>query len=648
MKILYFDICAILIMVVMTADLFLRKNRGTHTNRMLLALYLNVLITTVLDLWSEAYNIWVLASETDSTLRYILYYGYFLSRNFTPLLYQLYLCAVTDTWHILKKRRRLQLMLFAPYSVVCLLLFSNIFFHNIFYFDENLIYTRSYMFYCLHACAMVYLAGGIVFLITYRKVLPKDKLLALICFYPWNLCAILIQAFIPEYLIEMFLNTMSLFLISNIVQKQDEMLNPAVGIESHIAFSSDMRKSHCIRKPMQLMIAGVVNHQSLYTILGNDAFSQLMKQIADKLRSSFGGRSGSIDYYYLENGLFATVTDSADPVLFRQSVRRFASCLQESMRMGRMEVETDMCLAVFRCPEDFTDYDRMMSFVYSFTSFLPAGGTITFLEDGSDDGKSGFLLRNDIGRIISDALADNRFEMYYQPIYSVAEKRFRSAEALIRLYDDHYGFISPQLLIDAAERNGTIIQIGDFVLDSVCRFTSDCLRSGLDLDFVELNLSMKQCVQVDLKDKVLSFLNKYSLAPDRINLEITEGSVSADQDIVEENIRILSEYGISFSLDDYGTGYSNLSRLISLPFRIVKIDRSMTEMVFDERIHTVLKHTIKLLKDIGISVVIEGVETKEVFDQFVALGADYIQGYYFSRPIPENDFAEFIRLHSDI
>ena len=184
------------------------------------------------------------------------------------------------------------------------------------------------------------------------------------------------------------------------------------------------------------------------------------------------------------------------------------------------------------------------------------------------------------------------------------------------------------------------------MLDSVCRFTSDCLRSGIDLDFVELNLSMKQCVQVDLKDKVLSFLNKYSLAPDRINLEITEGSVSADQDIVEENIRILSEYGISFSLDDYGTGYSNLSRLISLPFRIVKIDRSMTEMVFDERIHTVLKHTIKLLKDIGISVVIEGVETKEVFDQFAALGADYIQGYYFSRPIPENDFAEFIRLHS--
>ena len=92
---------------------------------------------------------------------------------------------------------------------------------------------------------------------------------------------------------------------------------------------------------------------------------------------------------------------------------------------------------------------------------------------------------------IKKNIVNSSFEMYYQPIYSVAEKRFRSAEALIRLYDDHYGFISPQLLIDAAERNGTIIQIGDFVLDSVCRFTSDCLRSGLDLDFVELNLSMK-------------------------------------------------------------------------------------------------------------------------------------------------------------
>ena len=97
MKILYFDLSAILIMAIMIAVLFLRKIQGSRTNKLLMALYLNVLLTTIFDLWSEAYNIWFLAQETDSTFRYLLYDAYFLSRNLTPPLFQLYLFAVTDT-----------------------------------------------------------------------------------------------------------------------------------------------------------------------------------------------------------------------------------------------------------------------------------------------------------------------------------------------------------------------------------------------------------------------------------------------------------------------------------------------------------------------------------------------------------------------
>ena len=167
-------------MAIMIAVLFLRKIQGSLTNKLLMVLYLNVLFTTVLDLWSEAYNIWFLAQETDSTFRYVLYYGYFLSRNLTPPLFQLYLCAVTDTWHILKKHKWIQLLFTAPYAMVCVLLFSNVFFHNVFYFDENLVYTRGSLFYGLHFCAFIYFVSGIAFLVTYRKVLATDKLLTLI------------------------------------------------------------------------------------------------------------------------------------------------------------------------------------------------------------------------------------------------------------------------------------------------------------------------------------------------------------------------------------------------------------------------------------------------------------------------------------
>ena len=646
MKILYFDLSAILILTIMIVDLLLRKNLGSLTTKLLLILYINVLATTILDLWSEAYNIWVLAQETDSIFRFILYSGYFLSRNLTPLLFQLYLCAITDTWHILKKSKRLKLFLITPYAVVCTLILSNIFFHNIFYFNENLIYTRGPMFYGLHCCAFVYFVTGITFLITYRKMLTPDKLMALICFYPWNLFAILVQAFIPEYLIEMFLNTVSLFLVSNIVQRQEEVINPIIGIKSYIAYANDMKKSFFIKKQIRVFLARIINYSSLLTILGNDTCNDFMKQIAIKLKASFHNKHNEAEFYYLENGLFAVVTEAKDLECFRNATQSFSNTIHERYLIGKTELETNSSLCAFRCPQDFKDYEKMMSFANSFSSFLPSNGNVTFLEDENDQQKFNLHLRNDIDKIISKAIEDNSFQMYYQPIYNVSKKKFVSAEALIRLKDDKYGFISPLLFITAAERNGTILQIGDFVLDSVCNFASKCSKAKAPIKYFEINLSMKQCVQVDLKDKVLFYLKKYNLNPSQINLEITETAATTNLDIVEENINLLSKEGITFSLDDFGTGYSNLSRIITLPLSIVKIDKSMTDKVFDKRINAILKHTISLLKEIGIEIVIEGVETEEVFKECVKLGCDYIQGYYFSKPLCENEFINFIENHN--
>ena len=643
MKILYFDLSAILIMVIMIAVLFLRKIQGNRTNKLLMALYLNVLLTTIFDLWAEAYNIWFLAQETDSTFRYLLYDAYFLSRNLTPPLFQLYLCAVTDTWHILRKRRWMQLLFVTPYVMVCLLLFSNVFCHNVFYFDENLIYTRGPIFYGLHVCAFVYFVTGIAFLLTYRKVLATDKLLALICFYPWNLLAIMVQAFIPEYLVEMFLNTVSLFMVSNIVQRPEEVINPIIGIRSHIAYASDMKKAFCLRKPVRVLLAKIVNYQSLLTILGNDACNSLMKRTSDEMKAAFRSKRNSADLYYLENGLFAAVSQTENSEYFRTAAQCFSSSINGSLQMGKLELEMDSCLSVFRCPEDFEEYEKMMSFVNTFSSFLPANGVVTFLEDENDKQMFRFHLRNEIDQIVSNAIEKNRFQMYYQPIYSVSQKRFTSAEALIRLFDEKYGFISPELFITSAEKNGTILQIGEFVLDSVCRFVAECSRMGLPIEYIELNLSMKQCMQMDLRDKVLYYLNKYNLKPEQINLEITETAANTAQDIVEENIRFLSEQGVAFSLDDYGTGYSNLSRIICLPFRIVKIDKSMTDKVFDSKINAVLKYNIRLLKEIGMEIVVEGVETEAALKQFEEMGCDFIQGYYFSRPLPQREFVEFIK-----
>ena len=174
---------------------------------------------------------------------------------------------------------------------------------------------------------------------------------------------------------------------------------------------------------------------------------------------------------------------------------------------------------------------------------------------------------------------------------------------------------------------------------------AECSKNRLPLEYIELNLSMKQCVQMDLKDKVLYYLDKYDLKPEQINLEVTETAANTSQDVVDHNMSSLSDHGISFSLDDFGTGYSNISRIISLPFHIVKIDKSMTDKVFDPKINAVLKYNIQLLKEIGMEIVVEGVETEDVLNACKDMGCDYIQGYYFSKPLPQQQFVQFITAH---
>ncbi|MDE5742559.1 MAG: EAL domain-containing protein, partial [Oscillospiraceae bacterium] len=257
-------------------------------------------------------------------------------------------------------------------------------------------------------------------------------------------------------------------------------------------------------------------------------------------------------------------------------------------------------------------------------------------------GKQGFELGSVLDEIIDKAIANRGFKIYYQPIYSIAEKKFVSAEALLRLKDETYGFISPELFIVAAERSGAIHKIGDYVMDEVCRFIASDEYKRLGLEYIEVNLSVAQCMSPDLAEKILHIMRRHNVSPDSINLEITETAMSYAQNTMTENIQRLYDAGLSFSLDDYGTGYSNINRVASLPLKIVKLDKSFVDSEGNPKMWIVLQNTVKMIKDMDMHIVVEGIETKQVLEKFAGLKCDYIQGYYFSKPIPEEEFVEFI------
>ena len=239
--------------------------------------------------------------------------------------------------------------------------------------------------------------------------------------------------------------------------------------------------------------------------------------------------------------------------------------------------------------------------------------------------------------------AFDEFEVYYQPIYSLSAKRYNSAEALLRLYDEKYGYVRPDIFIPAAEKSGMIHKIGKFVLEEVCRFIVSDKFKELGLDYIEVNLSVIQCMSSELADDVREIMNRYNVSSEQLNLEITETAAAYAQTTMMNNIEELNDDGIAFSLDDFGTGYSNMKRIASMPFAIVKLDKTFTEMNENDKMLKVVKNTISMVRDMNLRILVEGVETLESFKEFKALGVDYIQGYYFSKPLPMEKFVSEVK-----
>ena len=147
----------------------------------------------------------------------------------------------------------------------------------------------------------------------------------------------------------------------------------------------------------------------------------------------------------------------------------------------------------------------------------------------------------------------------------------------------------------------------------------------------------------DLAESYLKIMEKYHVMPEQINLEITETAAAYAQNVMADNLNRLTKEGISFSLDDYGTGYSNMQRMIGLPLKIIKLDKSFVNEDNDPKIWAFLENTVKMIKDMDMEIVVEGVETREMLDMFVKMECDFIQGYFFSKPIPQSDFVAFIQ-----
>lgn len=636
-KLIHFDICALVLLLVLLFSSLARRMTKGLTNRMFLAILATMLASTL-------FNIWAVLLDNSHTANHILLYishtGYLFTHNLTTPVYVLYIISLSDTWHKMLKNKLLITMFTAPFAILTAALFINLFTDSVFVISNHS-YIRGDYFFILYIVAIYYMLFGIIYLVKCRKILSKTKIISISAMVPLMITAILIQFAYPRLVVEMFAGAISLLLITMTTQKPEELIDVRTGLGNYNAYVENVKRSFANEKKFTVTMLNIGSFLSIQAMLSYDSTIELLRCVGEEINKAAKLTKTDAEVYYLDRGRFRIVTGHSDAKKAVQIAEMLSKSLRENETINKHAVEFIPNICVANCPDDVKNFTTLLALGENFQDKSYNTGGVLYASELFKQDR--FDMANNIDVIIEKALNNNSFKVYYQPIYSVEKGRFSTAEALLRLIDDEYGFVPPDMFIAAAEKNGAIHKIGDFVLEEVCRFIASDKFKDLGLDYIEINLSVAQCIHSNLAEKVLSTLKKYNLTPDKINLEITETAVSYAQSIMKQNLDTLSSAGVSFSLDDYGTGYSNMRRMIQLPLKIVKLDKSFVDEQSNPKMWIAIQNTVRMLKDMNMEIVVEGIETQKMVEQFTDLNCDFIQGYYYSKPIPEDDFVEFIR-----
>lgn len=630
------DIAALILLTILIISRISRKMTHDRSNRIFLITMFTAIISTAFDIAAVTLD---QMQNASVVLTYIAHAGYLVTHILSVPLYLLFVISLTDTWHKLRKHITLQLLLILPLVVVLGAFVVNIFKPLMFSVENG--YTRGPLFSLMYVTTILYILYVIFYITRYRKLFGSGNIIAVSLVIPIDMAAMLIQYLMPNVLIEMFCGALSLLIMSISLQRPEDYIDTFTHLMKHSAYAHDMKRAFYNDKHVYIIMLNLANFQKIQAMIGFNSATDVLKTVAHIIRKTNRKTHGYADLYYLDNGRFRMVFREENQDKTETMANILNHELKKSINMNGINISLSPFIILAHCPEEIKSFKALMSFGSDFHVKNFYTGQVMLASQLYNENE--LDIQNNIDSIIEQALEKESFQVYYQPIYSIKEKRFISAEALLRLFDSKRGFISPETLVTAAEQSGSIHRIGAFVFEKVCQFIASEDFEKLGLDYIEVNLSVAQIMNADLPDTLLSIMNKYNVSPDKINLEITESATAYDQqEVMAKNFEQLAQAGLSFSLDDYGTGYSNIQRVIQLPLKIIKLDKSFADEMNNPKMWIVIKNTIKMLKDMNMEVVIEGVETQETLNEFADLQSDFIQGYYFSKPIPREEFVEFI------
>ena len=516
--------------------------------------------------------------------------------------------------------RRLSPLVFAVSELVAL---SSPLTHAVFYIDSSG-YHRGPLYDILYVCFFFYLIAAAFLILRSASQLHREVRNGLLGVVAVLLLGNIVRMLFPTLLVMNTFCLMAILILYLAFENPDLFLSDRGSAFNMRAFQFVLREWGP-RGSHHLLSFIIRNYSELREIYGGVQMDEGIHQISVFLTEQYP----KCLVFYLRNGSFAMVVPKS------MDSRSMIDAISARFESPWMSGETELMMR-----PAFVEMDLGVHVDHIIDVLLLA------LESAAEDEKAVSI--QEIDRYLSDrhalenALKNGSLEVFLQPLIDSKTGRLVAAEALSRIRGEDGRLIPPAVFIPIAEKDGSIVALGELVMRKICQFIRENDIQALGMQWINVNLSPYQCMSRDLAQRFKAILEEYAVSAELIHLELTEQTI-ADYSLLEHQLLALQDIGFQFALDDYGSGFSNLTRVTSYPFRNIKIDMAVVWNYFDNR-GPLLPTIIRAFKQMNFSITAEGIETKEMSEAMAEIGCDYLQGYFFSRPVP---IPEFIDMYSE-
>ena len=624
-----FDIAALAIYIVILLQYVRNKHIKNKLNIVFFMLVCFSMMTPICDMLGAI----AIDGQMSAPIVIIINTIYYLSEPVTTFLFVVYVMFQLEMHHkmLLWKKS----VLYIPIVVLAFIILLNPWLGTIFRYTVSAGYSRGRFHMLCYLTKLFYFLWVAFYADLNRRELNYEIRKTVYMVVAMNIVAMNIQYFTKTILIQSFVFSISVFVLLMIIQRKEHSSIDANGMGNKKYLAERCSKLMYNKVAFGSVLIMITDYDMISHSYGVDNAESLMKQIGEDIQEYIGIGNA----YKISNNCFVmnhTLDCDLDEVM-----QNLYSSLKKTRKIKDSEINHSCLMTCLKFPEVIKDMEEYFSYVLSFQQYKRSQDGIIQASSLSVRDR---VREREVRRAINRGLVEGHFEVHYQPICTSHDQRFVTAEALVRLRDTKLGTVSPGEFIPLAEEDGSIIEIGNYVLDKVCQFIENNDMDELGLEYIEVNLSTVQCLQQDFIENIKGIVDKYNVSPSEICFEITETASNYSPTIFTENLNKLVELGFELALDDFGTGYSNLLRMVTSSFGIIKFDKEMTERSCgEERLKDMFEKLQNVFHSMNARVVAEGVETEEQFSFLREAGCDYIQGYLFSKPVPEKEFILFLK-----